>query len=74
MRLVENWDQIIKSAWSVKFTAIAALLSGLEVAVQIIKPEGIPNPLFAVLAGLVSMAVIPARILAQREVKDVSNP
>jgi hypothetical protein len=77
MTLIENWDAVIKHAWSVKFSVISALLAGAEVAVQIINPttaNGNPNVVFAILAGLVSVGAVAARVLAQKEISGASDP
>lgn len=65
--LVEDWCAILRKAWSVKFSILSALLGGLEVAVAVIQPAGIPNGVFAGLAGATTTAAIVARVLAQRE-------
>ena len=46
----------------------AALLGGLEVAVQFIEPAGVPKGAFAGFAASVSMLAIVARIMAQKEI------
>ena len=74
MTLIEDWDLVLKKAWSVKFSAVSALLTGAEVAVQIIQPTGVPNMLFGIMAGIVSMMAIGARVLAQKEVSGAANP
>lgn len=66
--LVEDWGAILRKAWSVKFSILSALLGGLEVAVAVIQPAGIPNGVFAGLAGFTTTAAIVARVLAQREI------
>lgn len=73
MQLVENWDQIIKKAWSVKFSILAALLGGAEVAVQLVKPAGIPDGVFAGIAAIVSMGATLARVLQQQEISGAKN-
>lgn len=68
MTLIENWQQVLKRAWSVKFNAAAAVFGGLEVAVQLIQPAGIPNGAFAAIGVVVSICATVARVLAQKEV------
>lgn len=68
--LVEDWQAILKKAWSVKFSILSALLGGLEVAVALVQPAGIPNGVFAALAGITTTAAVVARILAQKELSD----
>lgn len=65
--LVEDWDKILKRAWSVKFNILAALLGAAEVAVALIQPASIPHGLFAGFAAGVSLAANAARIMAQQE-------
>jgi hypothetical protein len=67
MQLLEDWDRVLKRAWSIKFTAISIVLSAGEVVVQIWQPAHIPNGLFAGLAGAVSVGAGIARLLAQQE-------
>lgn len=70
MTLLPDWKSIIKRAWSVKFMVLAALLSGVEVVMQIIEPtvvSGMPRGLFAALAGLTTAGALVARVLAQNE-------
>lgn len=70
MQLIEDWQAILTKAWSVKFNIAAAILGGVEVAVQFIEPAGIPRGAFAGFAASVSMLAIVARIMAQKEITD----
>lgn len=69
MRLVDEWRWIWRRAWSVRLIVLAAILSGLEVmlsvmsAYQIILPIG-PGT-FAAVSGLVTVAALIARFVAQ---------
>ena len=65
--LVTDWKAILTKAWSVKFNVAAALFGGAELAVQLVKPDGIEPGLFAALAALVSICATGARVLAQKE-------
>lgn len=67
MTLVENWGEILKKAWSVKFNIAAAFFGAAEVAVALIQPAAIPNGVFAGIAVGVSLLANFARILAQKE-------
>lgn len=71
--LVENWQAILKKAWSIKFTGASLLLSAAEVYVQLVQPAAIPGGIFAGIAGAVSLAAGVARLLAQQEVSSASN-
>ena len=68
--LATDWKLILRRAWSVRLIAGAILLSGGEVALQAmialaITPP-IPAGLFALLAAVVSMAAMIARVVAQK--------
>jgi hypothetical protein len=67
MRLIDNWRVVMSRAWSIRLILLAALLSGLEVALPIL--DGFfqfPRGWFAAGSGLVTMAALVARIIAQR--------
>ncbi len=56
-------------AWSVRLLALAAVLSGLEVTIQVmvgfsVQPP-IPPGIFAVVSGIVTVAALIARFVAQ---------
>jgi len=68
--LLDNWRDVLRLAWSVRLMALAAVLSGLEVLIQVLtayayKPP-IPVGLFAALSGLVTVAACVARFFAQK--------
>jgi hypothetical protein len=68
MTLIENWDEVLKKAWSVKFNIAATLFGALEVVVALVQPASIPNGIFAGIAAAVSMGANVARIMAQKEI------
>ncbi|MBK5203876.1 MAG: hypothetical protein JJD98_00255 [Polaromonas sp.] len=68
--LIENWQDVVTKAWSMRLILLAGLLSGLEVAMPAIagffEPlDLIPAGTFAVLAALVSAGAGIARIVSQ---------
>jgi hypothetical protein len=70
MRLASNWKDILKKAWSIKFIAIAALLSAGEAAVSFL-PAVFPMVSSGVLALAtmgICFAAFVARIIAQQGV------
>jgi len=73
MKLLEDWDAILKKAWSVKFSIAAALFGGLEVAVQYVKPASIPAGAFAAVAAVISILATGARVLQQQELSGGGN-
>ncbi len=69
MRLVDEWRWIIRKAWSVRLLVLAGILSGLEVAIQVLVgftvKLPIPPGIFAALSGVVTFAALIARFVAQ---------
>lgn len=67
MRLVANWRDVLRHAWSTRFMLVAAVLSGVEVALPFL--DGllpIPERLFAALSGVSVAAAFIARFVAQK--------
>ena len=51
MRLLPNWKAVLRYAWSIRFIALAAALSGAEVALPLIERFlPIPAGIFAALS------------------------
>lgn len=68
MRLLDDWKDVLTKAWSIRLIAIAAVLSGIEVALPLL--DGIlpiPRGIFATLSALTTAAAFVARLLAQQE-------
>jgi len=71
MRLITDWKRVLQRAWSVRLMLIAALLSGLEVAMPYLDGYvDIPPRLFALLSGLTVAGAFIARIVAQRGISN----
>ena len=69
MKLVQNWRQLLRRAWSVRLMLLAGLLSGAEVALPFFAHQ-LPAGLFAALsAGTVGAALV-ARLVAQSSLKE----
>jgi hypothetical protein len=69
MKLIPDWRQVLKRAWSIRFMLLAALLSGAEVALPFLGDFIAPGLLAALSAVTVSAAFV-ARLLAQRNMDD----
>lgn len=65
--LIENWGEILKKAWSVKFNVAATLFGAAEVIVALVQPAAIPSGVFAGIAATISILANVARIMAQKE-------
>lgn len=69
MKLITNWQQIIKKAWSVRLLVVAAALSGTEVALPFFA-DSFPRGPFAALSFLAVASAFVARLVAQKEFAD----
>ena len=67
-QLASNWRDVLRHAWSVRFMAVAAILSFLEVVLQLCG-SGLPFPplVIAALTGFVSAGAFVTRLLAQKQ-------
>lgn len=67
MTLYDNWKDILKKAWSIRFMLLAGVLSGIEVALPFFEPL-FPRGVFAALSGISVGAAFLARLVAQKDV------
>lgn len=67
LRLYDNWRDIVRRAWSIRFMLVAGLLSGVEVVLPFFA-DAFPRGTFAALSGLSVGAAFVARLVAQRDV------
>lgn len=65
MRLYNNWREIVRRSWSLRFIILAGLLSGCEIALPLFADQ-IPRNLFAVLSFVAVSAAFVARLVAQK--------
>lgn len=71
MKLRSNWQAVLRHAWSVRLAILAALLSGLEVALSVlVSNPPLPAGLFAALSAVVTIAAAVARLVAQKTLPD----
>lgn len=67
MKLHENWREILKKAWSIRFGILATIFALMQVVVPIYVDD-LPKHLFAVLTGVATVGVIVSRLVWQQEV------
>jgi len=67
MRLYDNWKEIVRRSWSLRFIILAGVLSGLEMILPFYSDE-IPRNLFAVLSFVAVSAAFVARLVAQKDI------
>jgi len=65
MCLYENWREIMRRSWSLRFIILAGLLSGCEVVLPFFADQ-IPRNIFAVLSFIAVAAAFVARLVAQK--------
>lgn len=69
LQLHENWRTLLRRAWSVRLALIAAVLSGIEVALSVFTSNPpIAAGTFAALSAVVTIAAAVARLFAQQGV------
>ena len=73
MKLLPDWKDVLNRAWSVKFLALAALVSGCEVVLQVAGASLLPPGVAPALIGVLSALGILARVLAQKEAEDIAE-
>jgi hypothetical protein len=67
MKLYDNWKEILRKAWSIRFMVIAGVLSGIEVVLPLFH-DSIPKNIFAALSLVFVTSALIARLVAQRDV------
>lgn len=65
MSLYENWKEILRRSWNLRFLILAGILSGCEVALPLFA-DNIPRNLFAALSFVFVCAAFVARLVAQK--------
>lgn len=65
MMLYNNWREILRRSWSLRFIILAGLLSGCEIVLPLFADQ-IPRNLFAVLSFAAVAAAFVARLVAQK--------
>lgn len=64
MKLLDDWNVVLKKAWSVRLIVLAGALSGAEVMLPMFQ-DSIPRGMFASLSGMVTAMALFARVIAQ---------
>lgn len=71
MKLITDWKQVLRKAWSVRLLGIAAVLSGVEAALPHLEAIiEMPRGLFAFLSFVSTCTAFAARLIAQRSMED----
>jgi len=67
MKLYDNWKEILRKAWSIRFMVIAGVLSGIEIVLPLFADQ-FPRHIFASLSFMFVAAAFVSRLVAQRDV------
>lgn len=72
--LLQNWRRVLRRAWSIRFSLLAAVFTATEVvvpllgdALQDVMQDVIPRGVFILLAFVASIGATVARLVAQPE-------
>lgn len=68
MKLYDNWKQIVQKAWSIRFIALAGLLSAAEVILPLFF-DYFDRGTFALLSFVAVSGAFMARLIAQKDVE-----
>lgn len=69
MKLVPEWKRILRRAWSIRLSVIAALFAGAESIVPIFG-DLLPRNAFAILSFVTVVGAAVSRIIAQPSLHD----
>jgi hypothetical protein len=67
MHIKDDWRQIVRKAWSIRFMLLAFALTMAEVMLPFFS-DAVPPRAFALLSGLAVAGAFVARLVAQRDV------
>lgn len=67
-----TWRKVLRKAWSVRLSALAAVFMAAEIALPMLSPR-VPPYLFVLLALVASLGSIWARVLVQKNMQEAVN-
>jgi len=67
MKLYPNWKTIIRKGWSIRFMAVAGILSGAEVVIPLFS-DSLPRNIYAILSFFAVGGAFISRLIAQEGV------
>jgi hypothetical protein len=75
--LVQDWRRVLRRAWSIRLSLLAAVFTAAEVLVPLLSDvllEMMPKGAFVLLAFVASMGATVARIVAQPQMHSKTHP
>jgi putative flippase GtrA len=72
--LIPDWRKVLRYAWSVRLMFLAAVLSGLEMALPFLPAFLVLHPgVYALLSFVVTMSAVLSRFVAQKKISGDQN-
>lgn len=68
--LLANWPRVLRQAWSIRFSLLAACFTAAEVVLPLMG-DLLPRGLFVLLAFAASLGATVARLVAQPKMHEV---
>lgn len=68
MTLHENWQTLVRKAWSVRFMVMAFVFTMAEVMLPFFS-DAVPPRVFAVMSGIAVAGAFVSRLIAQKDMK-----
>jgi len=68
MQVKDDWRDVVRKAWSIRFMVLAFVLTMAEVMLPFFS-DAVPPRTFALLSGLAVAGAFVARLMAQKDVK-----
>lgn len=72
LQVGRTWREVLRKAWSVRLSALAAVFMAAEIALPMLSPR-VPPYLFVLLALVASLGSIWARVLVQKNMQEAVN-
>jgi hypothetical protein len=69
IKLLPNWQEIARQAWSIKFAVLSGICSAGEVAISYF-PDSLPRGAMAGLAGSFALIGIVSRFIMQKSLNN----
>lgn len=67
--LIEDWRKVLRKAWSVRLSLLAAALGAIEVALPFFS-DAFQARIFGALSAVVALIAAIARLVAQKEMHE----
>lgn len=73
MKLIDNWQAVLKGSWAIRLSMLVSILSGAELLLQQFAPAYSGSAVFVAVAGIVSTCAAVARLVLQKKLHEDDN-